>query len=840
MNTDLNVDVAVGHLKTITETSTFLVSECNEALRRKKMIGRGILHSFKRHFQGVLSLVPVVFAAALLLAHTTPVNASQAWGSINNFDTVNDTGGECHGFEIEIDDMHSTAITYTYDYNHYGVPKITEDNTDPLHPKVFVRYQSAKNLDGTWAALTIVPTGPINPTMGHQFTNPSVNFGGEHFGVGYYGQPTSVKYNWLKDDGTGNLVHAGVVNISTPTFTYVPPAVAVPAQVQAVIVPPPPPAPPVMEFGPASWVKETKTSSHNNKVVELRDLVSDDPNDPNFKSWKNGEPDQVEVEWRIMQKSFVKPDGGPKVAVVGAPEGLPNGDEVITRRYDFYKYVGPLDAETGESMGDTVGPDGKHGIGIVTYADHFDPALGEWVLITVDMATKVVVGDYVGAQMAGFDAAGKIGLIDHLQDGEVNSKYTDRSVVVAGTAPILTTRTGSLPNGMSFDELSGIISGTPTVTGTFTFTVHSTDAVGGDITKTFNLTINDVGVNPLPHFEINTLAAPAAGGSTSGDGDYNSGTNVTVVATPNPGYAFLNWTDGGAVVSTTASYSYMVDVNRHLIANFIPAASVTVSTSSVPAVGGTTTGGGTYNTGDRITVTASANAGYGFVNWTKGAVIVSSSANYSFTASGNSTLTANFAASLLTTITMSTAKGMVGKSTTLIATLRNQKTKVVLAGKSVQFSLDGVNIGPPVITNVYGKATYKFMVPEETTIGLHVTTATFAGDTVFAPAVVSSTLGVTKGTVVLSITNVSGHAGSTVTLTAKLKNGSSVPMVGESITFSVGGMEYGSAVTDIYGIAKLSYIIPVGSALGYYALVAIFNEDADHFGVTRVGWLQVK
>jgi hypothetical protein len=46
--------------------------------------------------------------------------ASIAYGSINNFDTVNDTGTECHGFEIEIEDCHSTDITYTY--NHYGAP----------------------------------------------------------------------------------------------------------------------------------------------------------------------------------------------------------------------------------------------------------------------------------------------------------------------------------------------------------------------------------------------------------------------------------------------------------------------------------------------------------------------------------------------------------------------------------------------------------------------------------------------------------------------------------------------------------------------------------------------
>ncbi|MFX8731573.1 hypothetical protein ABTM48_20455, partial [Acinetobacter baumannii] len=86
----------------------------------------------------------------------------------NNFDCVNDTGKEAHGFEIEIDYGHTTDITYTYDYNHYGTPKIREDVSDPAHPKVFVRYESDKNPDGTWKAYTAIPSGPISPTMGHQ------------------------------------------------------------------------------------------------------------------------------------------------------------------------------------------------------------------------------------------------------------------------------------------------------------------------------------------------------------------------------------------------------------------------------------------------------------------------------------------------------------------------------------------------------------------------------------------------------------------------------------------------------------------------------------------------
>jgi hypothetical protein len=58
---------------------------------------------------------------------------------------------------------------------------------------------------------------------------------------------------------------------------------------------------------------------------------------------------------------------------------------VVTRRYEFYKYTGPLDEESGEAMADAVGADGIHGSGMRTYNHHM--VGGEWVTVTEDMAT---------------------------------------------------------------------------------------------------------------------------------------------------------------------------------------------------------------------------------------------------------------------------------------------------------------------------------------------------------------------------------------------------------------------------------------------------------------------
>ena len=144
-------------------------------------------------------------------------------------------------------------------------------------------------------------------------------------------------------------------------------------------------------------------------------------------------------------------------------------------------------------------------------------------------------------------------------------------------------------------------------------------------------------------YNVALSSLPTAGGTTSGAGTFNSGSSVTVTATPNTGYNFINWTDGGIAVSTSANYTFTISSNRTLVANFaLPAAQYTVALSSNPSAGGTTSGGGTFNTGTSVTVTATPNTGYTFTNWTENGIAVSTNANYQFSIIQNRTLVANF------------------------------------------------------------------------------------------------------------------------------------------------------------------------------------------------------
>lgn len=621
-----------------------------------------------KHESRTVSPAAILILAQVLAVTLTPsAEASTAYGTLNNFDCVNDTGSVAHGFEIELDDIVSTDITYTYDYNHYGVPKISQDNSNSAHPKVFVRYAATRNADGTWSAYTAIPSGPISPTDGHQFTNPSVNFGGEHFGVGYTQNPTAVKYNWLIDDGSGNLVHGPAVYIATPTFTYVPPAPAQPPQVQPVIVPPPPPEIPVRQFGTPVWVKDIKTTTHNSNKMELRGLIDPDPDNPAALNWTNGEPAEVETEWRILQTEFGNPDN-PKGELAGVPQELPGGDEVVTRRYEFFKYNGPIDAESGEAMADQVGPDGTHGVGSVTYNDHIDPNTGEWVTVTADLSTIKVVGDFIGAQMSGFDVAPALGLIDHIPDGELGVPYVARTVVIAGGSPFFVETTGALPGGMALDDLTGVFSGVPSVPGVFNFTVNTFDLGGTSISKTYTVTIASNEPAPVTS-TIVTTSSPAGGGTTAGGGIYQKGAQVTVIATHSPGFAFVLWTEGGVQVSNSAVYPFTVNGDRTLVANFVPVYTIVTSTS--PILAGTASGGGIFNSGDPVTLQATANAGYHFVSWTEAGSTVSNSASYAFSATASRNLTANFAVDVPVLAITSTAALRDHGKVTVVFSLAN-------------------------------------------------------------------------------------------------------------------------------------------------------------------------
>lgn len=142
-------------------------------------------------------------------------------------------------------------------------------------------------------------------------------------------------------------------------------------------------------------------------------------------------------------------------------------------------------------------------------------------------------------------------------------------------------------------------------------------------------------------FLVDVAVYPENTGTVTGAGTYYYGDTATLFAEPASGYDFLHWREGKIVISTDNKLEFTVQDNLNLIAVFSPqqyAISVTVT----PSAGGSVTGAGTYTHGSSVTLTATPNQGYRFVNWTESGSEVSREAKYTFTATANRTLTANF------------------------------------------------------------------------------------------------------------------------------------------------------------------------------------------------------
>lgn len=320
---------------------------------------------------------PWVRLAALSAAIASGPAGASVYGPLDNFDVVNDTGGDTCGFEIELEGVQASDIYRTFEAPNirYGPPDVTNTATG-----VRIRYQ------GTWDAASrtfLQKTPPAAP--GYVPADDSCwtlglgaayeNAGCEHFGVSQTTQPTATHYRWLRCNADGTLTPLPEIPLVAPVWSVTPPArPADPPIVRAEFQIPNPEGD---AYGPAFWVKIYKTEAED--PIELDQLLLDDP-------LVAGAP--TEIEWELLQ---AKP--GAELAMNEAELG--DGNEVVVRRYEFFRY--------NEDWGRThtyIDPNS----GLPT--PYVDPENGEVVECVVDGCndpTPEELGGYVGRQMAAFN-----------------------------------------------------------------------------------------------------------------------------------------------------------------------------------------------------------------------------------------------------------------------------------------------------------------------------------------------------------------------------------------------------------------------------------------------------
>ncbi len=83
--------------------------------------------------------------------------------------------------------------------------------------------------------------------------------------------------------------------------------------------------------------------------------------------------------------------------------------------------------------------------------------------------------------------------------------------------------------------------------------------------------ILDDNFDGVPIQIIHTISArvnPDGGGTVEGDGKYDEGEQVNLMATPAPSYEFINWTENDQIISHDSTLSFTADSTRTLMANF--------------------------------------------------------------------------------------------------------------------------------------------------------------------------------------------------------------------------------------------------------------------------------
>jgi hypothetical protein len=141
--------------------------------------------------------------------------------------------------------------------------------------------------------------------------------------------------------------------------------------------------------------------------------------------------------------------------------------------------------------------------------------------------------------------------------------------------------------------------------------------------------------------QISTAVSPEDGGSVEGSGCYQVGEEVTLIATSNIGYLFVNWTEGVDTVYQNPSYTFTVTESRNLTATFA-AKSYLVNVNVNNSEHGYAIGAGEYGANATATVSAFPNQCYQFANWTIDTVEVSTDTVYSFIVKEDVSLIANF------------------------------------------------------------------------------------------------------------------------------------------------------------------------------------------------------
>lgn len=159
------------------------------------------------------------------------------------------------------------------------------------------------------------------------------------------------------------------------------------------------------------------------------------------------------------------------------------------------------------------------------------------------------------------------------------------------------------------------------------------------------VTMNDdrsiMAVFALNEYEVELLSSPENVGVQTGAGTYQHGQTASIATSLPHGYTFIHWKENGNIFSTSPSFQAVVTQDRQFVAYYsVNQYEVTVAPD--PDGGGQVSGGGVFDFGTEITVTAEVEEGYDFGGWRENGQLVSNELSYTFVVENDRDLVARF------------------------------------------------------------------------------------------------------------------------------------------------------------------------------------------------------
>lgn len=127
-------------------------------------------------------------------------------------------------------------------------------------------------------------------------------------------------------------------------------------------------------------------------------------------------------------------------------------------------------------------------------------------------------------------------------------------------------------------------------------------------------------------YSVVTSSNPTEGGTTGGGGTVAAGSSLSLLAAPNNGYSFVNWTVNGQVVSDKAKFELKnIKNDTKAVANFRKS-SCYVKLKKNHENGGTITDSTSVNYGGSLTIKATPKSGFSFDAWYENGKVLSKEA----------------------------------------------------------------------------------------------------------------------------------------------------------------------------------------------------------------------